>query len=189
MRASCHCFYVSLPVTLMLLVTPLLFSAKAIANESIVLPNSKLFGKHIGGISPLKKPTRVEDAIYPKNVHLDLDGPIVYGIMTTYSESVTFQNLVDAVNLKHKKWSRDSDGEMAKWGVTVWRNEDDRYAIQVSESQIIMIWLDREISQKEVNGVTKSLFEDTLKRALTSHDKAVTKGKGTPPIPVSSRQD
>lgn len=177
-----YCFGISFPVTFMVFACSLSHSKLVESDESIVLPNPKMFGKQIGTVLPLVKYADGKQAIYPKNIHLDLNGPIIYGVMATYPDSVSFQNLVDRINLTHKKWSRDPDGEMAKWGVTVWRNDKGRYSIQASESKIIMIWLDRKITQEEVNEVTKVLFEDAMKRVLEAQEKTLSderkNGKG-----------
>ncbi len=161
----------------MLLTNALTHPSEAHARTDIVIPNPKILGKKLGAVSPLQASKVGVKAIYPKNIHLDLDGPKIYGIMATYPDSVTFESIVECVNLTHKKWSRDPDGEMAKWGVTVWRNEQDRYAVQASDSKLIFIWLDRKITQEEVNETTKLLFEDAVQNVFAPKEVPAADGE------------
>ncbi len=161
----------------MLLTNALTHFSEAHARTDIVIPNPKILGTKLGTESPLQTSNVGENAIYPKNIHLDLDGPRIYGIMATYPDSVTFESIVECVNLTHKKWSRDPDGEMAKWGVTVWRNEEDRYAVQASDSRLIFIWLDRKITQEEVNATTKLLFEDAVQSVFEPKEVPAADGE------------
>jgi hypothetical protein len=170
MRKTRHRFHFSPLIAVVVVMVGLFQSANAFGDDSIVLPNPRMLGKPVGSVSPLIVSNRDTVSVFPENIHLDLNGPEIYGVMATYPESVTFQDLVDAVDRKHKKWTRDPDGKMAKFGVAVWRNEDDRYAIQVADSQVIMIWLDREITQREVNGVAMELFKDAVKRSLKDRE-------------------
>ncbi len=164
----------SLLITGALVISGFFHLEKTLAEHSIVLPNPGMFGKQIGSVSPLIAADRETDSVFPENVHLDLNGPIVYGVMATYSESITFQDLVGAVNRKHKKWTRDPEGEMAKWGVAVWRNEADRHSIQVADSRVIMIWLDRHVTESEIecwSGVLCEAAVEALKLELKEPPK------------------
>ena len=154
-------------------VTDIAESVFAIEPESIVLPNHKIFGKRISSVSPLVVPKGNIKSVYPESIHLDLHGPIVWGVMATYPETIEFKDLVEAVNTQHQKWWRDKDGQMAKFGVTTWRNEDARFVIQVADSQVIMIWLDRKITDREATGTAMQIFRRLLEEAQTdsSHGK------------------
>lgn len=154
-------------VLLSVIIALLLLSSVAhhsLATEpaSIVLPNHQILGKDLGQSKLLEHPGHAESLEYPKSVHIDLEGSVAYGIKATYSESVAFQDLLAAVNLTQKKWTRDPDGEMAQWGVTVWRNEKNRFAIQVSDAQVIMIWLDRRITESEREATLSALLNAAL---------------------------
>lgn len=120
MRKTRHRFHFPPLFAVVIAMVGLFLSANAFGGESIVLPNPRMFGKPVGSVSPLMVSNRDTVSVFPENIHLDLNGPEIYGVMATYPESVTFQDLVDAVNRKHKKWTRDPDGKMAKFGVAVW---------------------------------------------------------------------
>jgi hypothetical protein len=125
--------------------------------QQIAIPNAALLGKPVGECKAFGgKSTQF---VYPENVQFDLDKDIVYGLIAVYPAEVMFAELVDAVNENHRKWWRDADGEMSKYGVSVWRNEAARVAIQVSDSQVIMIWLDRHVTEREKKVVSKALLE------------------------------
>lgn len=136
--------------------------------KQLVLPNPSVLGQEIGSVMALAKP-RNKDAkalIYPTNIQFDLDGSNVYGLIATYSDDVDFDRLVAAVNRTQKKWWRDSDGKMAEHGVTVWRNEQDRFAAQVTDNQLIMIWLDRRITDAEEEQWGGAITEATKNDAI-----------------------
>jgi len=175
MKTSCFLLLLSIHLFLPALDMQKLQSAELI---NILLPDYSVLGKRIDQVSLLPKPSDGEvQVVYPESINLDLDGPIIYGMIVRYPEKVAFSDLVAIVNSRHKKWSQDKDGKMADaLGTTVWRNENARVAFMVSKfsSEIIMIWLDRNVDQKEINGVASEL----LNKALKAEHEKVQANKG-----------
>ncbi|MEX0642493.1 MAG: hypothetical protein WD468_07320 [Pirellulales bacterium] len=115
-----------------------------------------MLGKSLGSVKAFD--SRFDGQILPESVHFDLDGDVVIGLIATYSDKVRFDDLVDAINRTQEKWWRDSDRKMANHGVSVWRNEKTRVAYQASGSQIIMIWLDRRVTDQEASADADALI-------------------------------
>jgi hypothetical protein len=120
---------------------------KTAESKHIAVPNVKLLGNSLGAVKAFDG--RIDRQILPESIHFDLDGDVVYGLIATYPENVKFEHLIDAINSTQKKWWRDSDRKMADHGVSVWRNEKSRVAYQASGTQLIMIWLDRRVSDRD----------------------------------------
>lgn len=156
-----------LALAMCLLLVPLTEAEDAIGAARIAVPDSGLLGKPLGSAKAFN--VKASETIFPESIHFDLDGQVVYGLMATYPESVKLEQLIEAINQTQKKWWRDADRKMAKFGVSVWRNEESRVAYQASGSQIIMIWIDRRVTKRETKGVSEakrtSLTRDVAKAA------------------------
>jgi hypothetical protein len=140
-------------------------------NQHIAIPTTALFGKPLGDFKAFDSKTA--KLVYPESVQFDLDNGVVCGLVAIYPAEVTFADLVDAVNETQRKWWRDANGEMSKFGVTVWRNDDLRISIQVSGSQVVMIWLDPRMKDRTNQALSKG-FLDIL------HEKSSSQKKPSP---------
>ncbi len=122
----------------------------------IEIPSANLLGKSLGCVKAFDG--KVAGQVLPESIHFDLDGDVVYGLIATYSDKVKFEDLIDAINRTQKKWWRDSDRKMADHGVSVWRNEKSRVAYQASGSQVIMLWINRRVTDREARQFTDALI-------------------------------
>lgn len=139
---------------------------KTVDTKRIVIPNAKLLGNCLGIVKAFDGTT--DRQILPESIHFDLDGDVVHGLIATYPDNVKFEQLVDAINTTQKKWWRDSDRKMAQHGVSVWRNEKSRVAYQASGTQLIMIWLDRRVSDREGNEIEEGTLIGPARQEATA---------------------
>jgi hypothetical protein len=144
------------------------------SHQAIAIPSHAVLGKRLGDVKAFAAAPKTP--VYPKSIHFDLDDGIVYGLIAQYPDKVDFDDLVDAVNRTQRKWWRDSDRQMAKWGVSVWRNEQARVAYQVADSQLIMLWIDRKATIKQIREAAEALATGEGARAAKKAERDASNG-------------
>ncbi|MEN1678462.1 MAG: hypothetical protein AAGJ46_02640 [Planctomycetota bacterium] len=139
------------------------------ASPKIALPSHAVFGKPLGATLALPKASEAAPLIYPESIHFDLqEGAIVYGLIATYPDAVGFDALVETMNVTQRKWWGNEDGTAKAFGVNWWRNEDDRFTTQVSDSRVVMIWLDRKVSDREQDALVGAFLRAAKEAAAAS---------------------
>ena len=73
-----------------------------------------------------------DDAIAPTTVHLDAQDGKYIGATITYPKAIRLEPMRDALNQLHSEYEILSFAEDP--GMGLWRNTDDRYAIQLTEN-------------------------------------------------------
>jgi hypothetical protein len=134
------------------------------ARRPLAVPSAKLLGSKLGTAEAFPES---EGGQLPESVQFDLDpeNGLVFGLIAKYPPGTPFEDLVAAVNRTEKKWYRGDSSDLAT-GVCLWRNEKSRVVYQASETQLIMLWLDRRVTDEEVK-----LFSDAISRIEAEIDK------------------
>ena len=134
------------------------------ARRPLAVPSAKLLGSKLGIADAFPKS---EGRQLPESVQFDLDpeNGLVFGLIAKYPVGTAFEDLIAAVNRTEKKWFRDDSSDLTT-GVCMWRNEKSRVVYQASETQLIMLWLDRRVTDEEVK-----LFSDAFRRIEAEIDK------------------
>jgi len=145
-----------------------------ISDQAVAIPSHAVLGKRLGDVKVFAAASKTP--IYPESIQFDLDDGIVYGLIAHYPDKIGFDDLVNAVNRTQRKWWRDSDREMARWGVSVWRNEKARVAYQVADSQVIMLWIDRKATIKQIREAAEALATGKGARAAKKTERDASIG-------------
>jgi hypothetical protein len=131
-----------------LIILMMSLSAPVIADE-IQHFNTGIFGKSADKCILILVPAK-GDAIKPSQVITDINEKgIFYAARLIYPENVTLEDARKSINNLYKKYEVKSSADDPRMGL--WRNEDGRFAIQLSTTdecdskavQVIYIWLDR----------------------------------------------
>jgi hypothetical protein len=109
-----------------------------------------------------------EKAVYPRQLSLDIYGGHIVGFVAFYSRTTRIMDLVSSVR-KAESESKTYPN-LEEHGIWIWRNEKQRYAVQVVQSdqegfgpQITVVWLDRKGPVGEFSvEVTKALTAEAL---------------------------
>ena len=101
--------------------------------RDIVLPDFKLAGSSVSGLSRIwqDRQSSDADAIYPKAVSIDMDSNVVQGLTAIYDKSVSINEIQAAINKRYGKFA------MARFEmppVMLWRIEPEKFAISLSEA-------------------------------------------------------
>jgi hypothetical protein len=98
--------------------------------KRVVLPNSKLLRcKSFGCFQLWSESPSEANAVFPKQVTLDMDGGCLYGFTALYEKSVALDEVKAAIDERYGKWALS---QFANSPVKLWRVEPDKFAIQLS---------------------------------------------------------
>ena len=147
----------------------LALSAAAVAADKegsrILLPRTEVLGKPVFKMELFDEPEKESmDSILPEFISLDIEPftGIVTGMTLNYPAEVTFDGLVteiDKADRKHRKHG------FKEFGLAIWRNESNKYAIQVNKPTdssdlygptMIVAWLHKQESDQEIHKPARS---------------------------------
>ena len=96
----------------------------------IVLPNPKLLRCKSSDCSQVWLEKSAEtNAVYPKQVTLDMNQSCLYGVTALFDRSIPFDDIKAAIDERYGKWAVP---EFANSPLKLWRVEPERFAIQLS---------------------------------------------------------
>jgi hypothetical protein len=75
------------------------------------------------------KNTAKTDAIFPKQVSIDMNQSCLYGMTAIYDKSVPFDDIMAAINERYGKWTVP---EFANSPSKMWRVAPEKFAIELS---------------------------------------------------------
>ena len=129
--------------------------SSVIASETrIVIPATAAFGEKVSTVPLILGPHLKEEQatppkdVFPVRLTVDIRDGRVEGLVALYPEEVELKDVVTRI----RQLEADSKAypDLEKHRIWVWRNEKERYSIQVSLSdeegigpQLVAIWLDR----------------------------------------------
>jgi len=123
---------------------------RTVQSQEMALPNLESLGKLVSK-HPLVKPSSSKDnseSHYPAKIELDIFEGRIEGGVFLYPAEVKSKSLVRQLDEQEK--SSKPYPDMRKFGIYMWRNENARYTIQLTDSddeefgaQVVIIWLDR----------------------------------------------
>ncbi len=118
-------------LTLVVLTLGLAHGAATEGNSGrIVLPNPKLLRCNSPDCEQVwLKNTAKTDAIFPKQVSIDMNQSCLYGMTAIYDKSVPFDDIMAAINERYGKWTVP---EFANSPSKMWRVAPEKFAIQLS---------------------------------------------------------
>lgn len=91
----------------------------------IVLPNPKLLRCQTSDCDQVwLENSSKTNAIFPKQVRIDMNQGCLYGITALYDKSVPLDDIRAAINARYGKWTVPGLGQ-------VWRVEPEKFAIQL----------------------------------------------------------
>ena len=100
--------------------------------RQVILPNSKLIGCSSPGCSQLWLINPPDaNAIYPKQVSIDLRDSCPTGIVARYDKSVSIQEIKAAIDQRYGKWALAENDDTSVL-VKLWRVEPEKFAIQLA---------------------------------------------------------
>ena len=97
----------------------------------VVLPNPKLLRCTSSNCSSLWLQERQANAVFPKQLLIDMNQDCVYGLEAFYDKSVSVHDIELAID-EHYSGSKNAD--LAKNSLRVWRVESEKFAIQLGEA-------------------------------------------------------
>lgn len=106
--------------------------ASAQHQRSCVLPSPGLLTCRSATCSRLWLEPAERDALYPKQVMIDLDGDCIYGLTATYDRSVPVDAIKAAIDDHYKQWAVNIVPNSPPY---VWRVEQEKFAIQFAAAQ------------------------------------------------------
>lgn len=99
-------------------------------NKRLVLPNPKLLRCKTADCFQLWLETPAEpDAIFPKQMRVDMTQNCLYGMTAIYDKSVSLDDLKTAIDERYGKWAL---AQFANSPIKLWRVESEKFAIQLS---------------------------------------------------------
>jgi hypothetical protein len=98
-------------------------------HSHIVLPNPKLLRCGSSDCSHLWLEQPEVNAVYPKQLLIDMNQDCLYGLQAIYDKSVSVQDIEVAID-EHYLASKNTDFE--KSHLRLWRVESEKFAIQLS---------------------------------------------------------
>ena len=105
-------------------------TAKEENRSRIVLPNPKLLRcKSSDSYQLWLENSADTNAVFPKQVSIDMNQNCLYGIRAIYDQSVSLEDIQAAVNERYGKWAVT---ELTKTQLRVWRVEPEKFAIQLA---------------------------------------------------------
>jgi hypothetical protein len=104
-------------------------TAKEENYSHIVLPNPKLLRCGSSDCSRLWLEQREVNAVFPKQLLIDMNQDCLYGLQALYDKSVSVQDIEVAID-EHYLASKNTDFE--KSPLRLWRAESEKFAIQLS---------------------------------------------------------
>lgn len=128
------------------------------------LLNTDLFGKSVD--DPIVMLSNAEKGgIYPESVFLDIDDSGVYYASTVrYPLALTLEGARKQLNRTYGKWEKADFANDPTMGL--WRNEDDKFAIQLTEDEdsvvVIYISYERAPQDRVEKALEKALLEMDL---------------------------
>lgn len=107
-------------------------TAKEENRSHLVLPNPKLLRCSSSDcfLLWLEKPAEA-NAVYPKQVIIDMNQNCLYGMRVLYDKSVPLADVKAAIDEHYGKWAYAKNGD-ATMAVKLWRVEPEKFAIQLS---------------------------------------------------------
>lgn len=78
----------------------------------------------------LETPTE-PNAIFPKQLSIDVKQDCLYGMTATYDKSVSLDDVKAAIDQRYGKWAL---AQFVKSSIKLWRVEPEKFAIQLSEA-------------------------------------------------------
>jgi hypothetical protein len=100
------------------------------SRDRIVLPNPKLLRCNSPDCEQVwLKNTAKTDAIFPKQVSIDMNQSCLYGMTAIYDKSVPFDEIMAAIDERYGKWTVQ---EFAKSQLKLWRVAPEKFAIELS---------------------------------------------------------
>jgi hypothetical protein len=97
----------------------------------IVLPSPKLLRCKSSDCFNLWLEERQANAVFPKQLLIDMNQDCVYGLEAFYEKSVSVHDIESAID-EHYFESKNED--LAKHSIRVWRVESEKFAIQLGEA-------------------------------------------------------
>lgn len=120
-----------------------------------------IFGRSANEPVTLLLPGNTE-ALHPLTIMTDIKESRYFAATVCYPKTITFEEVREALNQRYKKYEKASFATNALMGL--WRNEDDQYAIQLTENKdaIQVIY----ISFMKFSEVWKQLHDTYPKESL-----------------------
>ena len=98
-------------------------------NKRLVLPNPKLLRCKSADCFQLWLETPTEpNAIFPKQLVIDMKQNCLYGMTATYDKSVSLDDVKAAIDERYGKWEL---AQFANSPIKLWRVESEKFAIQL----------------------------------------------------------
>lgn len=120
--------------TVLMLVLANCQTAQEEKNKQLVLPNPKLLRCKSADCFQLWLVTPTEpNAIFPKQLSIDMKQNCLYGMTATYDKSVRLADVRAAIDDRYGKWAYATNDDAAI-PVKLWRVEPEKFAIQLSAS-------------------------------------------------------
>jgi hypothetical protein len=97
----------------------------------VVLPSSELIGCKVSGCSSVWLVDAADSqALYPRNISIDIDDEGVLGVVARYDKSTAIDDIRASINKRYGEWvfPKDHAGP-----ASLWRVEREKVAIQLSE--------------------------------------------------------
>ncbi|MGB0035306.1 MAG: hypothetical protein WBP79_07525 [Candidatus Acidiferrales bacterium] len=104
-------------------------TAKEENGGRFVLPNPKLLRCRSSDCFNLWLEDRHADAVFPKQLRIDMNQDCIYGLEAVYDKSVSMHDIELAID-EHYLGSKYTDFE--KYSIRLWRVEPEKFAIQLS---------------------------------------------------------
>lgn len=123
------------PLVAVAVLTIILTSCGRVRHENsshVALPSAKLIGCSSSGCSQLWQ-DKPEDAnaIYPKQVSIDIQNSCVSGLVARYDRNISIQEIKAAIDERYGKWALGKN-EDPSVPVKLWRVEPEKFAIQLA---------------------------------------------------------
>ncbi len=105
-------------------------TAQEAKNKRLVLPNPNLLRCKSSDCFQLWLDTPPQaDAVFPKQLIVDMKENCLYGMTATYDKSVRLADVKAAIDERYGKWAYAGNDDIP---VKLWRVEPEKFAIQLS---------------------------------------------------------
>lgn len=94
-----------------------------------VLPNPELLRCRSSDCFRLWSETPESNAVFPKQVIIDMTQSCIYGVTAQYDKSIPVKDIRSAIDERYAKWTKP---DFANSPLQLWRVEPEKFAIQLS---------------------------------------------------------
>ena len=104
-------------------------STKEENGKRFMLPNPRLLRCTSSDCFQLRSEKPEANAVFPKQVIIDMNQNCIYGVTALYDKSVPVDDVKSAINARYGKWA---SADFVNSPLNLWRVESEKFSIQAS---------------------------------------------------------